>query len=419
MQLIKSRFAPSPTGKMHIGSVRAALLPYMFVRKNNGKFLFRIDDTDIERSKDVYKEDLLYNMKWLNISFDETFAQSSRKSIYDEIFNLLRTNKYVYECFESKDEINDIREIKRLKKQAPIFTEKDRSVFSGESYWRFALRDGKYNSHDLILGDIEFGRDWSDPIILKSDGSYSYIFASVVDDILCEITHVIRGSEHITNAAIQQFLGDCICNLLYKTSWKIQFAHYPLFLNSDGTKMSKRNLDSSLEHLHYLEPLTFWSIMSSLGTSQNQIYSKRYEDYIEYFDLSKCSKAIQKFSFNTLEKTNLKIIRSYDDQDIINMYNYPIDMWNLFKNNIVSFEDLDIYIKKFIHFLKSNSKLKTTLKNLSLENLKEEIKLLASKENKEYKEYILDIYKEIFQMPMGPQIEDLVIYLKNNSQNLI
>jgi glutamyl-tRNA synthetase len=381
-----SRFAPSPTGKLHFGSTRAALFPYLFTRKYNGKFILRIDNTD-NRSTDLFTEDIFKNLKWLNIDYDLTFEQRSRLSIYEDFFQILKDNNYVYECFETENDLEQIRLEKRLAKKAPIFRENDKRATpgTGNGYWRFRLNHETYVLKDRIFGELKFKRDWSDPVIKKGDGTFTYLLTSVIDDILTEVTDVIRGSDHLTNAVVQKDMGDVLQLILKNTSWNINYAHFPMFLNEQGNKLSKRNADSDLSELLDLEPWSLWSVVTYLGNSQKQIFSTNKEDYIRNFNIENYSKAPVKFNYDLLLKTNVKILRGLSE--VKGVENKKA--WDLFKNNIDSVEDFNNLISHLQKWKKSS----------------------------EFDNYILKkdaiaIYEECLGRNRGPQINDLLNYLK-------
>jgi glutamyl-tRNA synthetase len=400
--MIKSRFAPSPTGFMHVGSARAALLPYLFCQKNNGIFILRIDDTDAERSKFEYETDIKHNLQWLQIDYSHTFKQSDNVHEYNRIFDLLKNKHVIYECFETPEELEDIKNRKRLQRKAPIITREDcKAANNGSGYWRFELNGHCFELHDLIQGYFKFGRDWSDPVIRKPDGSYTYMFASVIDDINHKITHIIRGEEHITNTILQQELGNAICKLHDKPKWGINFAHFSLFLDSDGHKISKRDLCTGLSDLRRdIEPMALWSIMSSLGTNQNQIFSLDKKDYIINFALDNFSKSKQKFSCDLITKTSSKIFKlRHCPHDI------DRNLWNLFIDNADSMTDIKCIIEHFYNFQKEKSELYVLLKNAT------NIDDLSKKFNLNKREMYIQIYQKILGKTFGPKLEDLVRFL--------
>lgn len=336
---IKTRFAPSPTGFMHLGNLRALIFSYLFARKNNGIFLLRIDDTDKARYKNEYEGDIYENLKWLNVSPDYKIVQSQNTERYDKVFNLLKENNLIYECSETKEDLENIQAIKKAQKKAPIITKKDRiqtSNFRENTYWRFEITKDQFFFTDIIQGNFSFHKVWSDPVIKKPDGSYTYTFTSVIDDIEEKITHIIRGEDHISNTVYQKELGNAIVKLFYQeNSWNVEFAHYSMFLNEEGAKLSKRDLSTSLREIREdVEQWTIWSILTYLGTSQNQIFSNNIEDYIINFDLNKISRSKQHFQSEIIDKTNKKIF------NLSNPSEFDVNLWNLLKDNANSISHL-------------------------------------------------------------------------------
>jgi glutamyl-tRNA synthetase len=335
----------------------------------------------------LFTEDIFKNLKWLNIDYDLTFEQRSRLNIYEDFFQLLKDNNYVYECFETENDLEQIRLEKRLAKKAPIFRENDKRATPGTAngYWRFRLNHETYVLKDRIFGELHFKRDWSDPVIKKGDGTFTYLLTSVIDDILTEVTDVIRGSDHLTNAVVQKDMGDVLQLILKNTSWNINYAHFPMFLNEQGNKLSKRNADSDLSELSDLEPWSLWSVVTYLGNSQKQIFSTNKEDYIRNFNIESYSKAPVKFNYDLLLKTNIKILRGLSE--VKGVENKKA--WELFKNNIDSVEDFNNLMSHLQKWKKSS----------------------------EFDNYILKkdsiaIYEECLGRNRGPQINDLLNYLK-------
>lgn len=405
--MIKTRFAPSPTGLLHMGSVRALLLPFLFARKHNGHFLLRIDDTDKERSKQEYEDDIFTNLHWLNVDFDETFRQSDRLQIYEDYFCLLKDHGLIYECFETAEDIEQVRTRKKLQRKPPIFTKKDRTRSEGASTWRLELNAERFYFEDIIQGPMEFGLSWSDPIIKKTDGSFPYTFVSVVDDLESNITHIIRGEDHISNTAVQKFLGDQICQIQRGKTWEIQFAHFSFFLDSEGHKLSKRNLESNLAELRDLEPMTFWSLLTTLGTNKNQIFSINPKDYFAHFDLNSFSKSKQKFSYDLLRQTSSKIFHLSPKPEPISQ-----DAWNLLKHNANDLRHLLAMLESLTIFLQSSSILKTMLlEGCTIAKISEHLKCTTP-------ECYRFIYQQIFNQNFGPKLEDVVSFINKQTDKL-
>ncbi|MEZ4210157.1 MAG: glutamate--tRNA ligase [Patescibacteria group bacterium] len=256
-QAIKVRFAPSPTGPLHIGGARSALFNYLFARKQNGVFVLRVEDTDTKRSEEVYYEDIIKGLNWLGLNPDETYRQSERADIYKAHADQLTTAGLTYEQ-------------------------------DGGLYLRIPTDDQKIVVHDLIRGDVEFNsKDFDDIVLLKKDGNATFHFANVVDDITMGITHVIRGEDHLSNTPkhimIYQALGAEVPT----------FAHMPLILNEDRSKMSKRSGDTSLtEYINkgYIQPALI-NFLVQLGWSD--------KDGQEIFNLDEL---VDKFALERVQK---------------------------------------------------------------------------------------------------------------------
>ena len=244
MNNIKVRFAPSPTGWMHIGNTRTALFNYLWTKKMGGKLLLRIDDTDKQRSKKEYEDGIRDALVWLGIRWDEEARQSARFSRYDAVVEMLKKSGRIYACYDTSEEL----EIKRKRllakglppiydRQALHYTPDDISRFIAEGrkpHYRFKLEKGEIVWHDVVRGICRYdASNLSDPVVIREDGSYLYHLPSVVDDIDFAITHIVRGEDHVTNTAAQIQMFQAIGGNIPT------FAHLPLLTGKEG-KLSKR-----------------------------------------------------------------------------------------------------------------------------------------------------------------------------------
>src|ERR1700686_1335360 len=245
--MTKVRFAPSPTGYLHVGNARAALVNFLFARHQGGQFLLRLDDTDTERGRPEYEQGIYDDLRWLGVTWDETAKQSDRFDRYAEVAERLKASGRLYPCFENEDELASKRAAQIKRKLPPVY---DRAALSltpeqrataeaagKRPYWRFKLSDGAAIWHDLVLGDrkIKFGTV-SDPVLIRADGTPLYTFTSVVDDVDFAITHIIRGEDHVSNTAVQIDLFNAIGG----GAALPRFAHLPLISGGEGEKLSKR-----------------------------------------------------------------------------------------------------------------------------------------------------------------------------------
>ncbi|MEW6481693.1 MAG: glutamate--tRNA ligase [bacterium] len=324
---MKTRFAPAPTGYLHLGGARTALFSWLYARKNKGKFVLRIEDTDIKREKEDAVSGILEGLKWLGIDWDEgPYFQSKRLNIYQEYANILLKKQKAYYCFCTKREL-EIRRYEAAKLGLPpgydgkcrSLTREERSILEKKRKpsIRFLVPDCKIVFSDLIRGELEFdSKTISDFIILRSDGIPTYNFACVIDDSLMEITDVIRGEDHISNTPKQILLYNAL-------GFKIpQFAHLPLIFGPDKTPLSKRH--GAMDVLSYRErgflPNAMINYISLLGFStedSKQIMSK--DELISLFSFVRVQKGGAIFDLNKLLWMNGEYIRKEDRQKLIEL----------------------------------------------------------------------------------------------------
>jgi len=300
--MVRVRFAPSPTGYLHIGNARTALFNYLFARKNKGKFVLRIEDTDKERSKREYEEGIIEDLKWVGIDWDEgpdiggpfePYRQSERLSIYRDIAEKLLKEGKAYKCFCTKEEVEGRTKetgydgkCRNLTKEEIEKLEKERK----EYVLRFKVPEKKkVKVNDLIRGEVEFETDFiTDFIIMKPDNTPTFHFAVVVDDVLMEITHVIRGEDHLSNTPKHIMLFEAVGGKIP------QFAHMSMTLGSDRTRLSKRHGATSVRFYKqegYL-PEAFFNYITLLGfgiTEGKEIFTK--EELISEFSIERCNKS--------------------------------------------------------------------------------------------------------------------------------
>ena len=267
-----TRFAPSPTGYLHIGNMRAALMNYLIARKTQGTFILRIDDTDPERSKEEYVDQIKRDLEWLGLTWDRIERQSERLDRYHAAADKLRDMGRFYECFETPTEL-DLKRKKQLNMgKPPVYDRAARGLSDaekdalraerGSGHWRFLLDHERINWSDGILGDLSIdAASVSDPVLIRADGQFLYTLASVVDDTEMGITHVVRGSDHVTNTATQiqmiQALGGNVP----------EFAHHSLLTGPQGEALSKRLGTLALKDMREngIEPEAIISHMARLG----------------------------------------------------------------------------------------------------------------------------------------------------------
>ncbi len=310
---IKVRLAPSPTGKLHIGTVRTALFNYLFARKNKGIFVLRIEDTDQERSEKKYEQDILNGLKWLGLNWDEEYYQSQRTKIYQKYLKELLDSNNAFWCDHTKEELEKEKQEQIANKQAPrhICNRKGKAK---QGIIRFRCPNEKVAFNDLIKGELEFdGGLLGDISIAKDENTPLYNFAAPIDDSLMEISHVIRGEDHISNTPKQILLLKAL-NLEIP-----EYGHLPLTLGPDKTKLSKRHAVTSISEYQkkgYL-PEAMINFMVFLGWhpgSEREIYSL--SELIQEFSIKQMNKSNAIFNLDKLNWFNSYYIKQMDLSDL-------------------------------------------------------------------------------------------------------
>lgn len=309
------RFAPSPTGRIHIGNARTAILNWLFRLKHRGVFILRFDDTDAERSKPEFADGILEDLRWMGIEPDRIEHQSKRFAHYHAAVQKLKDLDLLYACYETADEIERRRKRQLARGLPPIYdraalrlSADERKALESEGrrpHWRFKLAHRMVNWDDLIRGPQHIDTSTlSDPVLVREDGSYLYTLPSVVDDINLAITHVIRGEDHVVNTAVQIEIFEAL-----KGSAP-DFAHHSLLTGTDGKGLSKRLGSLSVDSLRAsgLEPMAVVSHAALLGTSDAIVPHRHMDSLVEGFELSKLSRAPARFDEAELKSLNAKLL---------------------------------------------------------------------------------------------------------------
>ena len=348
----RSRFAPSPSGLLHVGNARSAVLNWAHINNKGGEFILRIDDTDSERSKKEYEEKIKKDLKWLGIKWHKTFNQSSRQEIYDEKIQELKNKKRIYPCFETPEELSLKKKALLTSGKPPIY---DRSALKltkddisklislGKTpHWRFKLEKGKIEWRDLIKGSVSSdSKNLSDPVLIRADGSLLYHLPSVIDDIEEKITDIIRGEDHITNTAFHIQIFEAFDSQIPA------FGHHPFLTDKNGKGFAKRLGSLSIEKMKNdgFENITLLNYLLSIGTSFNLTKELQKDLLIYNFDISKLSTSPPKFSNEVLSLLNKDILQAYSYEDVkhkfieLGMENINSDFWKFVKNNINYFNE--------------------------------------------------------------------------------
>jgi glutamyl-tRNA synthetase len=333
--MIRTRFAPSPTGSLHLGGGRTALFAWLYARRFDGQFILRIEDTDLERSQEAYTKEIIESLTWLELDWDEgPYYQSARLTRYREVIDKLLQEGHAYYCYCSKERLEALREAQLASKQKPRYDGHCRHLSTPppegiKPVVRFKTPlAGTVVVDDLIRGKVVFDNaELDDLIIARADGSPTYNFVVVVDDWDMQITHVIRGDDHLNNTPRQIHIFNALGASLP------QFAHVPMILGEDGKKLSKRHGAMSIleyRNLGYL-PDALVNYLARLGWSHGdqEIFTR--EELVRYFDLSEVNRAPAMFNAKKLLWTNEQHLKLQDPQKIASAL-----LWHLEKMGIAT-----------------------------------------------------------------------------------
>ncbi len=311
------RFAPSPTGFLHVGNVRAALMNWLFARQQGGTFVLRLDDTDLERSTEEYANAIKTDLQWLGLNFDKVYKQSERFTSYDAAVEKLKSDGRLYACYETGDELDRKRKLQMARRLPPVYdrealnlTDEQKAAYEAEGrkpHWRFKLETpARVEFTDLIRGKVSIDMESvSDPILIRGDGSYLYTLPSVVDDIDMGISHVVRGEDHVTNSAVQVQIFEALGGSAP------EFAHFSLLTALDGDGLSKRKGSLSIGALRdeeNIEAMAIISLLARLGTSESIEPVLDMAPLIDGFDFGKFARKAAKFDTKELERLNAFIV---------------------------------------------------------------------------------------------------------------
>ncbi|MEM9971053.1 MAG: glutamate--tRNA ligase [Pseudomonadota bacterium] len=312
-----TRFAPSPTGYLHIGNLRAALFNWLIARKAGGTFILRLDDTDPERSKEEYVDAIREDLEWLGLTWDREERQSERLDRYAEAADKLRSIGRFYEAWETPTEL-DLKRKKQLNMGKPpvydraalALSEDERARLRddrGQGVWRFKLDHERIEWNDGILGDVSIdASSVSDPVLIRQDGQVLYTLASVVDDTEMGVTDVVRGSDHVTNTATQVQMITALGGQVPR------FAHHSLLTGPSGEALSKRLGTLALRDLRArgVEPMAILSLMARIGSSDPVELRNGHEELIDGFDVTRFSAAPTKFDEADLTPLSARVVQA-------------------------------------------------------------------------------------------------------------
>ena len=423
MKTVATRFAPSPTGPLHIGGVRTALFNWLYSKNKGGKFYLRIEDTDKERSKEKFKNQIINSLKWIGIYYeDNEYIQSDKINDHINVANELLKKGLAYKCYCSSEEIEEQKKRAKQKKIPYIYNRKWRDKSETDApkeidpVIRFKSKvEGKSVLKDLVQGNIEIENNTiEDFVILRADGSPTYNLSASVDDHLMGMTHIIRGDDHKINTFKQIQIYNAM-------NWKVpSFAHIPLIHTIEGKKLSKRDNASTLDDYSKIGimPNALRNYLLRLGWSYKDKEIFDLDESIKYFNLEGIGKSPSKLDIDRIYSMNEHYIKNIDENDL---FNFLITYCETFKEKIPDLAKKKI--KNSLHFLKNKAKtLEDIYKNSKflindkVQIEKEDKKLLDETAIKIIKLFSDDINKlsDFTRETLEPIINDLI---KNNNTN--
>ena len=423
MKKVATRFAPSPTGALHIGGIRTALFNWLYSKNHQGDFYLRVEDTDKERSKDEYKNQIIKSLKWIGINYDgEEYIQSKKIEDHIKVANDLLKNGFAYKCYCSNEEIEEQKKRARQKKIPYIYDRKWRDKDEKEApkniqpVVRFKSKiDGTSILKDLVQGNVEIENNTiEDFVILRNDGTPTYNLSASVDDHQMSMTHIIRGDDHKINTFKQIQIYEAM-------KWELpSFAHIPLIHTIEGKKLSKRDQASTLDDYSKIGimPDALRNYLLRLGWSFKDKEIFTLEESIQYFNLDGIGKSPSKLDMSRILSINEHYIKNINEKDL---FNQLINYCQIYKNEIK--KDKVDKIRKSLTILKNKAK---TLEDIfnncqyivndEVNFNKEDLALIDNKAKKIISEFY-NKFKEINQLNrenLEPIIQDLIISNETN-----
>ena len=417
MKKVATRFAPSPTGPLHIGGVRTALFNWLYAKNKNGSFYLRIEDTDKERSKDEYKEQITKSLKWIGVENDgDEYIQSKKIEDHIKIANILLEKGFAYKCYCSTEEIEEQKLRAKQKKIPYIYDRKWRDKPDTEApkdinpVIRFKSKiEGNSILKDLVQGDVEIENSTiEDFIILRNDGSPTYNLSACVDDHQMNVTHIIRGDDHKINTFKQM-------QIYIAMNWELPtFAHIPLIHTKEGKKLSKRDKASTLDDYSKIGimPQALRNYLLRLGWSykDKEIFTK--EESIKYFNLEGIGKSPSKLDISRILSMNEHYIKSIDENDL---YDQLSKYCESYKEKIPN--EKMAKVKSSLNFLKNKAKTLEDIYNNTKYIINDEVnfnqedlKLIDENAKKIISDFLKEILKlDIFNRDkLEPIVQDLI-----------
>ena len=423
MKKVATRFAPSPTGPLHIGGVRTALFNWLYSKNQNGNFYLRVEDTDKERSKDKYKDQIIKSLKWIGLNYDgDEYIQSKKIEDHIKVANELIKNGNAYKCYCSSEEIEEQKKRARQKKIPYIYDRKwrDKNQKDAPSDIKPVIRfkskiDGTSVLKDLVQGDVEIDNHTiEDFIILRNDGTPTYNLSASVDDHEMNMTHIIRGDDHKINTFKQ-------IQIYQALKWELpSFAHIPLIHTIEGKKLSKRDKASTLDDYSKIGimPDALRNYLLRLGWSYKDKEIFTLDESIKHFNLEGIGKSPSKLDMSRILSMNEHYIKNIDENDL---FNQLIEYCKLYKSEIKS--DKKDKVKASLSFLKNKAKTLEDIFNngqyIMIENIdfdQNDIKLIDDKAKKVISDFSAEFIKvdKLSKETLEPIVNELI---KSNDTN--
>lgn len=350
------RFAPSPTGLMHLGNARVALLNWLLAKSKGGEFVLRFDDTDKARSEERFVAAMEEDLRWLGLTWDERARQSERLDRYRAAFEKLVADGRLYPCYETPEELEAMRKRRQRQRLPPIYdrsalglTDAQRKAFITEgrrAHWRFRLEDGDVRWDDLVLGPKHFEtRNLSDPVVVREDGTFLYMLPSAIDDVDMKISHVVRGEDHVTNAAHQIQMIEAL------GATPPAFAHVPLMHGPGGGPLSKREgaLDLGEIRARGIEPRAVTALLAALGTADAPDPAADLATLSKNFDIACFGRSSPRFDPADLAGFSAKVLHTMPFAeakarlDAMGLSGVNEAFWSAVGGNLEKFEDVRIW----------------------------------------------------------------------------
>ncbi len=320
---VTTRFAPSPTGHLHLGNARIALVNFLLAQKHGGRWLLRVDDTDPARSREEFLDAIREDLRWLGLSWDDCIRQSQRVDLYAQAFAQLEAGGRVYPCYETQEELAQLRREQRRRGLPPRYDRRARTLSEEERrelarsgrrpYWRFLLEDREVAFRDLVFGErrVPAGA-LSDPVVRREDGGFTYLFASVVDDAALGITHVVRGEDHLTNTAAQIQIFQAL------DAPPPRFGHLPLLLDAHGRPLAKRHGGLTLRELRArgLEPRAVAAWLVRLGTGRSASPEDDWQRLCADLDLARYGRQPARVDLAELERLSARVLHRLSFKEV-------------------------------------------------------------------------------------------------------